>query len=573
MKHRLALLVIILIAFILRFYQLGGVPLSPDWDEVALGYNAYSILHTGRDEYGEFLPVVLRSFNDYKPALYAYLIIPFIPFFDLSVFAVRLPSALMGVVTVLTVYVFVKELFKPNSLDNSSQFTSNINKNTSLVDETRSNKQGYIWGIPLLVAFLMAISPWHIQFSRIGFEANVGLGLNVLMALFFLKGLRRPWLLIISGVFATLSIYTYQSEKIFTPLIIMSLVILYGRELLKVKRVYIISALCVSLFLLCPMIKEVITNQESLSQARGVSIFSDTTNLLKTNTERLSYYKINNDFIGLVLNNRRVIYGKAILSNYLSHYDFVWLFIKGDFEVNRHHAPYMGLMYIVELPFLLIGVYQLAFGNYPKKTKLLLFSWILIAPLPASITNGVPHAVRTLNMIPALIIFSALGFIKIYSFFTSIKRRYIFLVGLFPFLLLNFSYYLNQYFVQQNYLYALDWQYGYENIVKYTESTKYNYKKIIVSNVGEMSQSYMFFLFYTKYDPVKYLNQGGTKSGGLETNGNKFEKYYFKKINIHKENTVSTLFVGNDADLPDEFKIIYNINYPNGDTAIKAVVR
>src|SRR5258708_252135 len=67
---------IIFIATLLRLWQLGNMPPSPDWDEVALGYNSYSILHTGKDEFGKLFPVVLRSFDDYKPALYAYLAIP-----------------------------------------------------------------------------------------------------------------------------------------------------------------------------------------------------------------------------------------------------------------------------------------------------------------------------------------------------------------------------------------------------------------------------------------------------------------------------------------------------------------
>src|SRR3989344_1501138 len=83
---------IILIAFVLRFWQLGNVPPSPDWDEVSLGYNALSIMQTGKDEYGQSLPVILRSFDDYKPALYTYLVIPFIKVFGLTTLAVRLPS-------------------------------------------------------------------------------------------------------------------------------------------------------------------------------------------------------------------------------------------------------------------------------------------------------------------------------------------------------------------------------------------------------------------------------------------------------------------------------------------------
>src|SRR3989344_72155 len=103
---------IILLSAILRLWQLGNVPPSPDWDEVALGYDAYSIIHTGKDEFGKFLPVVLRSFDDYKPALYSYLAIPPILLFGLNVFAVRLPSAIFGIIAVVSVYFLVKELFR-----------------------------------------------------------------------------------------------------------------------------------------------------------------------------------------------------------------------------------------------------------------------------------------------------------------------------------------------------------------------------------------------------------------------------------------------------------------------------
>lgn len=152
---------IIVLAATLRLWQLGQVPPSPDWDEVALGYDAYSLIHTGKDEFGKFLPVVLRSFDDYKPALYAYLTIPSILVFGLSVFAVRLPSAIFGILTVLAVFYLVSELFENYKYKNQ---------------------------LSLISSFLLAISPWSIQFSRVGFESNVGTALNIFMALFFPKG-------------------------------------------------------------------------------------------------------------------------------------------------------------------------------------------------------------------------------------------------------------------------------------------------------------------------------------------------------------------------------------------------
>jgi 4-amino-4-deoxy-L-arabinose transferase-like glycosyltransferase len=349
-RNIILLCVILLLAATLRFWNLGKTPLSPDWDEVALGYNAYSIMQTGRDEYGKFLPIVLRSFEDYKPALYAYLIIPFIKVFGLTIFAVRLPSAILGVATVGAVYYLVRELFRRSSPVNADS-------------------------IALLSSFLLAISPWHIQFSRVAFETNVGLACNVLMILFLLKGLQKYGYLYLSVVFAALSIYTYQSEKVFTPLLFLTFIFIYWPHVKKIAYRKVLLVLFIGLILTAPMLWETLSNKEALARARGVSIFSQKTELLKKDAERLIYDRQNRDYFGLILDNRRLVYANTIVGNYISHFDPLWMFVKGDYEITRHHAPNMGLEYIVFLPCLLVGIYQLIFGHFDRKTKVAIILW------------------------------------------------------------------------------------------------------------------------------------------------------------------------------------------------------
>src|SRR3989344_6598642 len=114
-KNRVLLIVILLAAF-LRFYQLGVNPPSLDWDEASLGYNAYSLLKTGRDEFGRSWPVSIRSFEDYKPAMYTYLTIVPVAIFGLNEFAVRLPSAVFGTLTIFVVYFLIYELQRKEML-------------------------------------------------------------------------------------------------------------------------------------------------------------------------------------------------------------------------------------------------------------------------------------------------------------------------------------------------------------------------------------------------------------------------------------------------------------------------
>src|SRR3990170_6422178 len=135
---------ILLLCVILRLYKITKVPISLNWDEASNAYNAYSILNTAEDEYGNFLPLANRSFDDYKPPAYMYFTVPTVWIFGLSEFAARLPSAIFGVLTCITIFFLAKKLTNSNAISYTS-------------------------------FFLLSITPWHIQFSRAGFEANVGL--------------------------------------------------------------------------------------------------------------------------------------------------------------------------------------------------------------------------------------------------------------------------------------------------------------------------------------------------------------------------------------------------------------
>lgn len=532
-KKFILLFLILLLAAFLRLWQLGNIPPSPDWDETALGYNAYSIIQTGRDEYGKFLPVVLRSFDDYKPALYAYLTIPSVQIFGLNTFAVRLPSAIFGILSILAVFYFIQEIF---------------------------GKYKYKDHLSLLVSFFLAISPWSIQFSRIGFEANIGDIINLFMVLFFLKGLKNPWLLLISAFFAGINIYSYQSEKVFTPLLALVLVIIYRSQLFKTPKKFIVSAVLIGIIIVTPMILYILQNRVALLRVTGTSIFTYQTVLLKNNITKLERDRVNNDSLGLILDNRRVVYGVTILSGYLSHFDPNWLFIHGD--IQRHHAPGMGMLYLFEFPLILLGIYFLVFGNFDKKTKLLIFSWLLLTPIPASITTEVPHAVRTLNFLPTWQILSALGALELIrqGVKSNVGKLFIFCFLLFS--VFNFSYYLNQYFVQLNYYDSKDWQFGYKEAVEKLELLKDRYKEIVISDNQPLDKSYMFFLFYLKYNPSEYQKIGEKGAGGYAAH-HSFGNFVFRPINW-KEDVLkkNILYIGSPNEIPKgaEIETIYNLD-------------
>ena len=542
-KEYLILGFILLIAALLRFWQLGHIPISPDWDEAALGYNAYSVMLTGKDEYGKFLPIVLQSFNDYKPALYMYLVIPSIKLLGLTVFAVRLPSAIMGLIAVFTTYFLVKELFDRKNL-------------------------------ALLTAFLMAISPWHIQFSRVAFEANTGLTFNLLLILFFLKGLKKSYFLLPAALFAGLNIYVYQADKVFTPLLVLILTLIYRKELFSISKKYLFSAVFIGIIIVLPMVLYTFTTKGSLTRVEGTSIFEAPIPISNIDLAAKNLKdKQNHDIFGLVVDNRRVVYAKEIIGNYFYHYDLNWLFIQGEDtnplnNILRHQATGMGNLYIFDIPFLLIGIYILFFGEFKKSTKFLIFLWFLAVPIPASITWDVPNSVRTLNFLPTFQIFIALGLFAAYNFAKRFRFGFVLLLLVAVFGFFNFTYYLDQYFVQYNYFSSSYWQYGYEKLIPDIQKIQNNYKKVVISSTIPLDQSYIFFLFYLKYPPEKYVAQNSGASGEF-LSYHKIGKYEFRVIDWSKESpSRDTLYVSAPASFPsntkNKFRVLDQINFLDG---------
>src|SRR3989344_6349783 len=186
------LLAIIILAVILRFYKLNTNPPGLYWDEAAFGYDAYSILKTGKDHHGVFLPLFFESFGDWKLPVYHYLLVPSIAAFGLNEFAVRFPSALLRSITVLVFFLVIKGL------------TKNIN-------------------LSLFSMLFLAISQWHIQFSRAAFESVAGFFFFMLGLYIFLIALnkKKTFFFSISFLSFVLSMYSYHAYRIFTPIMIL----------------------------------------------------------------------------------------------------------------------------------------------------------------------------------------------------------------------------------------------------------------------------------------------------------------------------------------------------------------
>jgi len=510
-KNILGIIIIIIIALFLRLYQLNSVPPSASLDEVSIGYNAYSILKTGADEYGYKFPLLLRAYDDWRPALYVYLVIPFVKLFGLNVLSVRLPSVIFSVLTVISTYFLVKKLFP-----GTQKFS------------IFSSKAGQ-FSIGEIAAFLLAISPWHIYISRLGHEANMGLAFFIFGITFFIY--RKVYF---SFIFFALSFASYQSEKIVVPLFVLMLLILFRKELFAIKKKVIFASI-IAVIILIPFVKETTASSNALIRFKATNVFAVQDERFIERTKLLAKAVEDNNIFGKVIYNRRVLAGQIFLENYVSHFNPNWLFF--NFGNDRHKVPGLGLMYIWELPLILFGIVFLIKQKLDFKFKSLIVLWIFISPLPAAITTDAPHAMRAYTILPIPQILGALGILYISLFFNKrrnlINKYYLSKISLAILLLLisvSLVYFYKQYFFVFPKTQSASFQYALSNAIPFVLENEKSYNKVIFSNQENLYQSYMFFLFYNKYDPILYQKQGGTKSGGFaETH--KFGKYQFEQIN------------------------------------------
>jgi 4-amino-4-deoxy-L-arabinose transferase-like glycosyltransferase len=516
--RKISFLLIVTLAFILRFFRLGEVPLSLDWDENSNAYNAYSILKTGRDEYGDFLPITNRSFDDYKPPMYMYLNIPTVAVFGLTPFAARLPSALFGFLTVPLIYFLTKKLFK---------------------DEKTA----------LLAMFFMAISPWHLQFSRVGFEATVGLFFAVGAAVALLYGLTDKKWLIISSILVAFSTYTYHTQRIFVPLLFFSALIIFRKEIFRIPKKLLLFCATITVVIALPLV--ILIPPKVILQR-----FEVTTGRPKLEDIEKSIKFIQQDrdeglTFANVIHNRRFVIAQTYFGNYLSHFDFNFLFTKGD-DNFRHHIQDMGMLYLFELPLFLFGIFLLV--KKSNKESLFLLAWLLIAPLAATPATPNPHANRALPMVVALEVITALALVSIFSAKLFLKKHLLIVYSIW--ITGSFLVYIHNYWFHYPVEKASFWQYGYKEAVAESEKHKERFEKIIVDK--SIEQAYAFWLFNLKYDP-KAFQENGSRYG--------FDKYVFDSENP-PENS-NELFVSEAKDFPGGFTIVRTVYYPDGTEAIK----
>jgi 4-amino-4-deoxy-L-arabinose transferase-like glycosyltransferase len=498
---KLIILIILLLGFTfaIRIWRVDKAPPSVNWDEAALGYNGYSILMTGKDEFGKAFPVSLRSFDDYKPALYSYLAVPFIKVWGLSEISTRIVSVIAGTLLVFMVLFITAKT-------------------------TGSITTGLIAGL------FTAVSPWAIHFSRIAFEANLATALYYTGIALFVLALKQKRAFVWSIVVMAISMLAYHAQRaIAIPTLILLIIVFWAdcKDLVKNNWIKYTGVL---ILVLLPLIFSFLTEPAASRLT--------TTNILKLWPFAPKEFSllIYNPIYSLIM---------QMAGQFLAYFSPLNIFWRGSTEPILR-IPSLGLLPAELFPLWVAG---LIFMKNQKKFLKVTAVILLLAPLPAVITWNWFSVVRTTSLYPAFAMIAAIGGIQIIKRLKYLRIPFLTIFGLVFVVSSLFT-------IMTITIYApwetfSDFQPGFKESIPYLISLTDKYPKVIVDSPH--IAPYIFLLFYSKYPPANYLQEAGLNRKNTGTENYAFGKFTFRKLTDADLLAKNVLLMGPTVRIPDYY--------------------
>lgn len=516
-NYKIIFIVILLIAAFFRFWHLSSLPSGLNWDEISHGYNAYSLIKTGLDQWGQPWPIFnFRAYGDYPTTANLYFTIPSIAIFGLNAFSIRLPAAIFGLLFVVFNYFFAKLIFKNEKL-------------------------------ALFNMLLAALSPWSLFPSRGVFQSNLAQFFFIAGLYFFYKSLIKNKYAYLSALLFGFSLYSYHNTRIAVPLLLVYLIIYY-RHQLKNKVHYL--SLIIFLLIAIPNLLNLFS-AESQARNRWVGIINpNSINLI--NEQRRLY--TGPAFLNRAINNKVTYFTKQLSLNYFNLFDPLPLFFQGS-QNYQFNPPATGLLYIVLIPFFYFGLFRLKQFFIP----------LLISLLPAALTVGDFPSIRATIALPFYFLAISYGL-------SVIKKSKIFYFVILVFLM-EFIIYWQKY-LQYNINYSQNWQYGYQEMVSKLKDNYSQYQKIFITK--KYGEAHEFILFYWPWDPQNY-QQAKNKNWDFHADWywvNSFDKFTF--VNDWEINASiipkNSLLITSPGNYPqNNAKLTNQVKFLNGQTAFDFV--
>lgn len=535
----LILAIAVLLAVLTRGYKLGYAPAGLNADEAGQGYSAYSILKTGKDEFGKSFPILFRSSGDFKTPVYTYLTIPSIAIFGLTPFSVRLSSAIFGVLTIPVLYLLIKEL---------------VRKQLSPV--------------AAVAAILLAISPWHILYGRTAYECNLALFFFLSGCLSFYMSLKRPWILIISAILFAVAIPSYHSERIVIPLMLVILFLRYGKTLLSGNHLrYLIIGAILAFVITLPTL--------SIVRTPGFFARVDDLNIFTVN-KPAGFLENYQGILEPIINNKQLLSIREFGFLYLSYFSPRYIFLLGD-SGPRSSFPELSTFFVWQLPFYLYGLYLFIRKKELGELKFFTIVLLLVTPVPAALTRDPYSTTRAFQMVIPLTIIIAFAIIEVYSKL-AFKRIFI---GVFALLVIYsvLKLYSSVIILNEQYR-STAWEYGWKPVADTIKTLDTNLPVIVDNsrNVG-----YIQLAFFLRADPFLYQKQNfeippSEYYTNLRSNEiKKIDNITLRKINWENDLLIEQYLIGDKLAISSKqieehgLILIKDILYPDRSIAYRIV--
>lgn len=470
--QQIAFWLIMALAVFLRFYQFPNIPAGMWVDETTEGYDAYALLQHGTDRWGNPFPIYFPGWGSGQNVLQAYLSIPFIKLFGLSIFSIRLLPTILGVLAVYLLYITVRKIYNTNTA--------------------------------LLAAFLLASLPWYVMATRWSVESNI-------LPFFFLLGVwalvysydsprRRLWIPM-SLIPMALALYAYGTSIVPIPIFLFLFMLFNYKTLLKEKVSFalgVIVFLVISTpFLLYVVENDVVHKALPFLAHLPISIPYLPANRLDQVNEGLSHSAILRENLHFIINGYR--------DNWLTD-----------------GVPWISPLGWLELPFVVLGIY-FSLKRRPLSRNPFIF-W-LVAALPILVLFLVTVTRSNVIYIP-LIVLGAYGIVSLLETvqpLSSQKMIALLLIGSLAFPNIVFYQY---YFMNYNKDIAAAFNAGYDKALAHALSVASPNESIYV-HVNDDWASYADTIFYLRTDAKDFYTHADIKLINGVYQVLRYRRFYF----------------------------------------------
>ena len=435
--RRAVLGIVLLVAILMRFPALDRVPNGFFLDEASRGYDAYSLATTGADQYGVRRPLFAEGLDDYTPALFTYLAVPFVAVLGPAEWAVRLPAALAGTATVGLTYLLAARMLGP-------------------------------W-VGIGAAALLAISPWHVLPSRTGAEWIL-LPLFTVLGIWLLdRGRQDGRLLLGAGAILGIGLYSYAFARLLIPLLLAGYLLLFWRELRSRWR-WALAGLAALVVLALPILQFGAT---PAGQARLRTVVP----LDRLGPPELLRY-----------------FGRNFAS-YFSPEFLIW----GAEPTNHHRLAGFGPLLPLMVPLALIGLAVLLLR--PSRAGRFWLWWLVAAPLSSALHRESPSSALLLGAIPAWHVVSAVGgawLVRRVAAWRPVAGR-VAIAILVACWAVTAELAAQALYADYPVYAAADWEHGAREVVRFLEAERGRYDGVLVSD--RLGTPHILVLFYAPVDP------------------------------------------------------------------------